>query len=217
MKKRIIQLVLLLMLFSGIAVAGEGHDHGPGTPAGVQWGLQGLNQLVNIHPLFVHFPIALLLVSSAFYLSGLVLRKEELLSVGKWSLFSGTLSAMVAVGTGLQAANTVPHGGGVHETLIAHQYTGYSILGVSLLLSLWLLLAKRNLPQKGKALFFTVLFILSVVVLQQADFGGRLVFLHGVGVRQSGAEQQSELRKESGRPTSGEQTTEQEGHSGHSH
>ncbi|MDP3920745.1 MAG: hypothetical protein Q8R76_08075 [Candidatus Omnitrophota bacterium] len=81
----------------------------------VQWGLMGLDELINIHPLFVHFPIALLLTSTAFYFLGSIFKKEELLAAGQWALYFGTLSAAVTVWTGLQAAKTAPHGGDDHE------------------------------------------------------------------------------------------------------
>ena len=51
--------------------------------ASVKWGLEGVKELVNIHPLFTHFPIALLLSSLGFYLLGLIFKKEHFLKTGK--------------------------------------------------------------------------------------------------------------------------------------
>lgn len=156
----------------------------------IPWGLQGVQELLNIHPVFVHFPVALLLTAVAFYFLGAIFRKEEFLSTGKWVLHAGTLSAAVTVWTGLRAADTVPHGGDSHAILIAHQYTGFAILGLSLLLSLWLLIAKFHIPQRGKTVFLTALLLLAALIFQQADFGGRLVFLNGVGVGRKSMVQQ---------------------------
>ena len=103
---------------------------------GVKWGLEGVKELMNIHPLFTHFPIALLLSSLGFYLLGLVFKKEHFLKTGQWTLYFGTLGAAVAVWTGIQAANSVPHDETTHAMMMAHQYLGITVLILSALLSL---------------------------------------------------------------------------------
>lgn len=180
--KKIFVFLLAVFGFVGSATAHQGHEHMSNVPTNVQWGMQGLQGMINVHPIFVHFPIALLLTAIAFYILGILFRKEVLLMVGKWTLFAGSLSTVPAVFTGLQAANTVPHGGGIHQTLMAHQYLGFTILTISIALSVWVLVSKTNVPQKGKKVFLIALLLLAAIIGQQADFGGRLVFLNGVGV-----------------------------------
>lgn len=148
----------------------------------ILWGFQGAQELINIHPVFVHFPIALIFSSLVFYFLGHLFRKEELLIAGKWTLYFGTMAAALAVWTGLQAAGTVSHGAGVHELMTVHQYFGYAILGISAVLSFWLLISKSNMPGKGGFLFIILLFVLAGLVAQSSDFGGRMVFQHGVGM-----------------------------------
>lgn len=147
----------------------------------VKWGLEGVKDLMNLHPLFTHFPIALLVSSLGFYLLGLVFKKEHFLKTGQWTLYFGTTGAAAAVWTGLQAANTVSHDETSHAILMAHQYLGITVLVLSALLSLWLLISKSSLP-KAKPLFVGGLFLIATLLLQQVDFGGRLVFFHGVGM-----------------------------------
>ena len=153
----------------------------------IEWGLKGLSDAANIHPLFVHFPIALLLTSFAAYILGSLFKKEELLIAGKWFLYFGTAAAAVTVLTGLEAEKTVPHGGGVHEILIMHKYFGYTVLGLSVLLSAWVLSSKSHIPSKGRVAFLVALALLAMVITQGADLGGRMVFLHGVSVGGKGA------------------------------
>jgi len=147
----------------------------------VKWGLEGVKELVNLHPLFTHFPIALLLSSLGFYLVGLVFKKEHFLKTGQWTLYCGTVGAALAVWTGLQAANTVSHDDTTHAMMMAHQYLGVTVLVLGVLLSLWLLISRSSIP-KLKPLFVGGLFLIAVLLLQQVDFGGRLVFFHGVGM-----------------------------------
>ncbi len=138
--------------------------------------------MIAVHPLFTHFPIALLTMSFVFYLFGTLFKKASLLEAGKWTLWSGVLSAGVAVWTGLQAATTIPHDEETHEIMILHQNMGYVILFLSLGLSAWTLAAKSALPQKARPLFLIACLILAALITQQADLGGRMVFLKGAGV-----------------------------------
>jgi len=212
MKK--ISLFSLLVVF-GYAVsvlAHEGHGVRP-HPVSVEWGLSGLKEVMNVHPLFVHFPIALLLSSTAFYFLGTIFKKGDLIAAAKWALYFGTLSAAVTVWTGLQAANTIPHGGAVHEIMMVHQYFGFVVLGLSLMLSAWLFFSKANIPSKGKPLFLLALLVLAVVLTQGADLGGRMVFLHGVGV---GRKSMLQEEKAHAHEHAGEEHEDHE-HAGHSH
>ena len=172
----------MILMTTSIALAHEGHEHVATNPLQVQWGPQGAMDLINIHPLFVHFPIALLTVCVFFYVAGLIFKKENLLIAGKWSLYLGTLSAAAAVWTGLLAAGSVEHGGDTHQIMMVHQYLGITILILSTILSLWTFFSKANMPARGRVLFVVALLGLAAIISQQADFGGRMVFGHGVGV-----------------------------------
>lgn len=181
MRKNLWAIFFVPLLFAGTALAHVGHEHSSGPASNLAWGFKGASELLNVHPLFVHFPIALLLASLVFYFLGLMLRKEELFAAGKGTLFLGTVSAGLAVWTGLQAAKTVSHDDEAHGIMMIHQYLGFGVLGLSVFLSLWLILAKAHFPSK-KILFLIAFILLGLVVIQQADFGGRMVFMKGVGV-----------------------------------
>jgi len=147
----------------------------------MEWGLAGIKDLVNLHPLFTHFPVALLISAFAFYLLGILLRKDHFFKTGQWTLFLGTLGAAAAVWTGHEAAETVAHDESAHAIIMAHQNLGFAVLALSVLLSLWLLISRSSFP-KPKAVFLAGLFLIVAVLLQQVDLGGRLVFFHGVGM-----------------------------------
>ncbi len=198
MKKIYLASILFLFASAGVLWAHAGHEHASNLPIHVPWGLKGLGEVSNVHPLFVHFPIALLLTSTAFYFLGSVFRKEELFAAAKWELYFGTLSAAGAVATGLQAANTVSHNEQTHAIMMAHQYLGFTVLGLSLLFSTWVFFSKANIPSKGRRFFLTGLVLLALVLTQGADLGGRMVFLNGVGVGRKSmrSEKQSDVATE---------------------
>ena len=60
-------------------------------------------ELTEVHPLFVHFPIALLSVGYFFDVLYVVFKKTELESAGWWNLFLGIISSFVTIVTGLVA------------------------------------------------------------------------------------------------------------------
>ena len=154
----------------------------PGFFLTVEWGLAGLKDLINVHPLFVHSPIGLLLAANAFYFLGSIFKKDELLAAGKWTLYLGTFAAAITVWTGLQAEETVQHSYDVHQILLLHKYIAFAVLALSAALSAWVFFGKALIPSKGKPVFLAGLVFLAIVLTQGADLGGRMVFLHGVGV-----------------------------------
>ena len=169
-------------IMSAVKAKGGDKMHIPVFFMTVEWGLAGLKDVINVHPLFVHSPIGLLLAAFAFYFLGSIFKKDELLAAGKWTLYLGTFAAALTVWTGLQAEGTVPHGYDVHQILLLHKYIGFAVLALSAALSAWVFFSKTLVPSKGKPVFLAGLALLAIVLTQGADLGGRMVFLHGVGV-----------------------------------
>lgn len=139
----------------------------------------------NIHPLIIHFPIALWLV--AVFFDGLsIFRPETWLKNTSLSLYVfGALSAFTAYLSGDQAIDmvAVPFQGEV--TASNHSdwghYTLYFFVSYAVLRGI--LLWKKLDIKKPIAV---VLFILGLVgmgmVAKTADMGGKLVYKYGVGV-----------------------------------
>lgn len=148
----------------------------------VSLGFGALTEMMNLHPLFVHFPIALFVTSVVFYFLGLILRNTDLLSVARWTLYAGTVGAAFAVWSGLMAEKTVPHGGGVHDLMDLHKKFGIAVLILSVILAAWTGMARQALPGKGRPVFLFLLLIMGAVLGQASDFGAQLVYLNGVGV-----------------------------------
>lgn len=66
--------------------------------------LPGLSAFQNIHPIFVHFPIAFFLGTLAMEVVA-IFRHEKFHLVVTWMLFLGTLSAIMTLPTGFYAAD----------------------------------------------------------------------------------------------------------------
>ncbi|MGR8934859.1 MAG: DUF2231 domain-containing protein [Gammaproteobacteria bacterium] len=144
--------------------------------------MPGVAAMGNIHPLFVHFPIAFLL---AFFLLDTIASlagKEEWRSVAGWLLYLGTASIIVTVATGLYAAATVPHGANVHDIMEHHEQFGFAVLTLALVLSLWRWLGHRFLHGVVNVLYLIVAAIMVVCMTLGADLGGLMVYHYGLNV-----------------------------------
>lgn len=144
-------------------------------------GFSGMAGMMNVHPAFVHFPIALLPTSLLFYVLGLLWGVNSLLVAGRACLVLATASSLLAVGTGW-AAQDVPHNEAIHRILLTHRTIGLSILALSLGLAAWSFAAVDQRPRAVWA-FLAVLGFANLLVMQNADLGARMVFLHGAAVK----------------------------------
>lgn len=140
--------------------------------------LEGISSLLNIHPLLVHFPIAFLSLFVVFDLLGTAIKKIELRHFSGYLLYLGTFFAVLTVLSGLNAAETVPHGHNVHEIMERHEHLGISIAALAISLTTWRL--RRTVEGWGIYNFLSVV-LLGIIILG-ADLGGLMVYKYGVAV-----------------------------------
>ena len=145
--------------------------------------MPGIAAMENIHPLFVHFPIALLTGFTAIDILGSVLKKPEWRKAASWFLYLGVIMTGFTVAAGLAAEESVAHGGNVHEVMERHETLALTVLSLTAFLALWRLL-KRGLIE-GAANVFYLLFaiVLNIVLIFTADLGGLMVYKYGVSVQ----------------------------------
>ena len=142
----------------------------------------GIAELDNIHPLLVHFPIAFLIGFFILDLLGTLIRNPVWRRAASAMLYFGTIGAAITVFTGLQAAETVMHGGNVHDIMERHEQIGITVLSLSVLLSIWRLLAGSVLKGAANVFFLFLSGVVSVLVVLGADLGGLMVYHYGVAV-----------------------------------
>lgn len=147
--------------------------------------MPGIAGLDNIHPLFVHYPIAFFTAFFVFDFFGVVAKKEKWRYVASCLLYVGTIAAAVTVVAGLFAADSVEHGEDVHEIMERHEHIGIAILSLSLFLSAWRLKQWGLRLKRGNTIFLLLAAFLCVLLSLGADLGGLMVYQHGVSVNQS--------------------------------
>lgn len=88
----------------------------------------------NLHPVLVHFPIALISVSAFFHLVMLVVRSKSCAILAHTTLWLGALAALPAVLAGWQAFNSVNHDAAGHAAMLTHRAWALATLA---LLAAW--------------------------------------------------------------------------------
>jgi uncharacterized membrane protein len=141
----------------------------------------GVQHLQNIHPLFVHFPIAFLVGAALFYVLAWIFPRTSLASTAFSLLILGAISAAVTVGTGLYAEEGVMIARSVREHLLeTHEELMITTLSLSVALAAWAA-AARPFPRKGRVFFMLGFLALLVVMSLGADYGARMVYDYNAG------------------------------------
>ena len=136
----------------------------------------------NLHPIFVHFAIGLFTAGVALDIAGYFSKRESLRFAGWWNLLIASFTALVAVITGLSAANTLPHTDQIHSIMEVHETLGLVALGLIIALFIWRSLNRGQIPSRLTVLYLTIGLATVGVMSFGAYYGGEMVYRHGMGV-----------------------------------
>jgi uncharacterized membrane protein len=151
--------------------------------------LPGLKAVLNIHPLFVHFPIGLWIGALIFEIIAVLRKSDDWHRTAARLLYLGTLAAAIAILTGLYAQKSVPPGPamtvvGIHETLMM------ITTSVALALSLFALVFRKDFTANYRKLMLIGMCVLTILLLLGTDRGVQLVYGYGSAVDWSTAQPQ---------------------------
>ncbi|HKJ77195.1 MAG TPA: DUF2231 domain-containing protein [Gammaproteobacteria bacterium] len=138
----------------------------------------------NLHPILVHFTVALTATAVGLFIVARLLRGHtlgrELQTVARWDLWLAALATLFTVAAGLYAYGTVTHDAPAHEVMNTHRNWALTTLAVLLGMAAWGWVQRGREAASGPFLGGAVLLLL--LVLTTAWFGGELVYRHGIGV-----------------------------------
>ena len=140
----------------------------------------------NIHPLLVHFPIALLSAAAAVDVVAWVFGRHRLLrNVATLLYVLGTAGAVAAYVTGRAASQAIWLPGMAHAVVSEHWDWAWRTVwffGVVSVARLVLLRPSRSGPGPAVVAVLALVGLLGFGLLfETSDRGGRLVYQHGVG------------------------------------
>jgi uncharacterized membrane protein len=138
-----------------------------------------------MHPIFVHYTIALTSVSLIFDALGFFLDKPSLTAAGGWTLIGSALMTLVTLSTGLTSSARAPvEEGEARSFLRAHMALGFIFYGLLMAMTLW----RMSLWQGGRGVslwYLIAMAAVSLLMTAQGYLGGELVYRYGVEVEQA--------------------------------
>jgi len=143
--------------------------------------LASLLPMESVHPLVVHFPIALLLTAVLLDVLALGLKRPGLHAAALWNLWLGTIGAGVAVLTGRWAAEIAKHTFEIHQVMELHERLGIATLILGGLVVAWRLWKRDRLGRRARIATVGLMFAIAGTLGYGAHLGGRLVYEFGVG------------------------------------
>jgi len=144
--------------------------------------LPGLKALLNYHPLFVHFPIALWLSALFFEILAAARSSDDLHRTAVRLLYLGTLGGFFAMFTGLNAQNSIEPVNEIQAVLAQHKLLMIIATNFALGLSILAFFLRKRAADGYRHLLLAGLLILAVIVIFGADRGGFLVFHYGQSI-----------------------------------
>ena len=142
-----------------------------------------------VHPILVHFPIALLFTSVFFDFTAMISKRDSFRQTGFWLLILGWFGGLAATLSGFWSEEAVEKMGRVPEPAIErHEFLAIATLVVFAVLFLirrW----KNARPSFQKNIAYAVIAAIGLALLSTTGFlGGDLVYRYGAGVQsQTGA------------------------------
>ena len=133
-----------------------------------------------IHPIVVHFVIAMALITVVFDVIGVFSRKKNLFEVSFWNLIVATVAIFVAIIFGQVEAGLANPYGASRDILNIHSTIGWSLAGVLALLTGWRYVARQKDPANLPRGFLALDVVLAGLVITQVYLGDKLVWVYGL-------------------------------------
>ncbi len=135
-----------------------------------------------IHPIVVHFVIAMVVFSFLLDVIGYITRNHRLFEVSFWNLFVAAIAIFVAILFGQFEAGLAQPYEAAQSTLSLHTLTGWSLSAFLVAITAWRFIMRRRNPIKIPVAYLGFTTLLACLVLFQTYLGTRLVWVYGLHV-----------------------------------
>ena len=137
----------------------------------------------DLHPITVHFPIALLVFSAGLSVF-LFIRPNAALQQATWILlWVGTLSAAVSSVTGL-ISHFPYEETELHSVIETHQFWSFGVTALFIAVTIWRWFSRRRQTDAGTSPRYLLVVLIGIAALTMSGLtGGDLVYDYGINVR----------------------------------
>ncbi|HEY9642712.1 MAG TPA: DUF2231 domain-containing protein [Coleofasciculaceae cyanobacterium] len=134
----------------------------------------------TIHPIVVHFVIAMVLFAFVCDVIGYFTKNVRLYEVSWWNLFFATVSIFIAVIFGQVEAGLAEPYDAAESTLNLHTLLGWSLSGIITAITAWRYILRANDPLRVPLPFLGAGLLLTGLVFVQVYLGDELVWVYGL-------------------------------------
>jgi uncharacterized membrane protein len=135
-----------------------------------------------MHPIVVHFIIAMVFFSFFCDVIGYFTHNHRLYEVSFWNLVVASISVFIAVLLGqFEAGLTQPYAV-VKSALNLHTIIGWSLSAILVAITAWRFVMRNREPTKISPIYLGAATVLVCIVLFQMNLGTRLVWVYGLHV-----------------------------------
>ncbi len=140
-----------------------------------------------LHPMLVHFPIALLIVGFLSDLAGLIAKRPFFTRSGMYLSLLGALGVIAAYVSGTIAGDGLSEAGALKQALERHEGAAELTLWITLLAAVTRAVVVLMKERGARLLWIALVLAAAAVgsVARTGYYGGELVFKHAAGVRLS--------------------------------
>ena len=144
--------------------------------------LPGLKSMLNVHPLFVHFPIALWFAALLFSALAIWRSNDDWHRTSVRLLHLGTLAAFFAAFTGWYAQSSVLPNGPVQSVFTIHETVMLITTSFAAGLCLFCFVMRAKFTSGPRRILLVGLILLAILTTVGADRGAQLVYQYGSSV-----------------------------------
>lgn len=135
-----------------------------------------------IHPIIVHFVVAMVFFSFCCDVVGYLTRNHRLFEVSWWNLFVGAIAIFLAVIFGQIEAGLAEPYAAARPVLDLHTITGWSLSALVVAIAAWRFVIRARDPVKLPPAYLGVAMFLIVLVSFQVYLGTKLFWVYGLHV-----------------------------------
>lgn len=133
-----------------------------------------------IHPIVVHFVIAMALIAVIFDFIGIATKKANLFEVSFLNLIIATIAIFIAIIFGqIEAGLGNPYGSS-RDILNYHSTLGWSLAAILSFITSWRYVDRQTNPKSLSNIFLLVDITLASLIVIQVYLGDKLVWIYGI-------------------------------------